>query len=307
MLFRSLDEVGYRSHGFRWKYRFFYGSLEGIDREKREVIIAPIKDEDGSELISRHRIRYDYLVLAFGGVSNDFGIPGVKEHCLFLDNREQADRFRQKLLNNCLRVSRSLQSHSASEAFVKVAIVGAGATGVELAAELFNAAAGLRHYGLEVFDEKRLQVTLIEAGPRISETLGEFVARFDGGQMPPDIKERAKLLMLDAIGIAFASSKFEFAHRSLAALQEFGRGDSELIGMSPKLGLRDAAMLNGILVHGLDYDDTYLPGSVHLTASSVPVALGVAASADASGDEIDRKSTRLNSSHVALSRMPSSA
>ncbi|MEY4092582.1 MAG: hypothetical protein RLZZ496_1764 [Pseudomonadota bacterium] len=172
----NLDEVGYRSHGHRWNYRFFYGSLENIDREAREVIIAPIQDEDGSELISRHRIRYDYLVLAFGGMSNDFGIQGVKDHCLFLDNREQADRFRQKLLNNCLRVSRSLEADPQADSYVKVAIVGGGATGVELAAELFNAAAGLRHYGLEVFDEERLQVTLVEAGPRILPALPEGIA-----------------------------------------------------------------------------------------------------------------------------------
>lgn len=172
----NLDEVGYRNHGFQWNYRYFYGALENIDRIKREVIIAPILDDDGSELIARHHIRYDYLVLAFGAVSNDFGIPGVKENCLFLDDRDQADRFRQKLLNNCLRVSRTLNADPKSDVEVKVAIVGAGATGVELAAELFNAAAGLRHYGLEVFDEKRLKVTLIEAGPRILPALPEKLA-----------------------------------------------------------------------------------------------------------------------------------
>ena len=173
----NLDEVGYRNHGHRWNYRFFLGSLDGIDRERREVLIAPIQDEDGSELISAHRIRYDYLVLAFGAISNDFGVPGVREHCLFLDNCEQADRFRKKLLNHCLRVSRSVGADPRSQAAVKVAIVGAGATGVELAAELFNAAAGLRHYGLEVFDDQRLQVTLLESGPRILPALPEGLAR----------------------------------------------------------------------------------------------------------------------------------
>src|SRR3569623_3488052 len=56
----TLDEVGYRSHGHRWGYRYFYGSLEGIDRDARQVIVAPVPDEDGTELIGRHRIRYDY-------------------------------------------------------------------------------------------------------------------------------------------------------------------------------------------------------------------------------------------------------
>ncbi len=168
----NLDEVGYRGHGHRWGYRFFLGSLESIDREARQVVIAPLLDEDGSELSGRHRIRYDYLVLALGAVSNDFGAPGARQHCLFLDSRREADRFRQKLLDNCLRVSRSTDP----AARVEIVIVGGGATGVELAAELFNAASALRHYGLEVFDESRLSVTLIEAGPRILPALPEKLA-----------------------------------------------------------------------------------------------------------------------------------
>ncbi len=172
----NLDEVGYRGHAHRWGYRFFYGSLEGIDREARKVTIAPVLDEDGKEIIGRHQLRYDYLVLAVGSITNDFGTPGVREHCIFLDDRRQADRFRQKLLDHCLRVSRSMIADAEADARVSVAVVGAGATGVELAAELYNAAAGLRYYGLEVFDESRLDVTLIEAGPRILAALPEDLA-----------------------------------------------------------------------------------------------------------------------------------
>jgi NADH dehydrogenase len=150
--------------------------MEGVDREARQVIVAPLIDEDGSELIGRHTIRYDYLVLAIGSVTNDFGIKGVKENCLFLDDRSQADRFRNKLLNHCLRVSRAMSEEGLSDQYVRVAIVGAGATGVELAAELYNAAKALRHYGLEVFDETRLEVTIIEAGPRILPLLPEALA-----------------------------------------------------------------------------------------------------------------------------------
>jgi NADH dehydrogenase len=172
----NLDEVGYRSHGHRWGYRFFHGTFDGIDAEAREVTIAPLLDEDGSELIAGHRIRYDYLVLAIGSVTNDFGIPGVAENCLRLDDRLQADRFRNKLLNHCLRVSRAMSKDPSCDAHVRIAIVGGGATGVELAAELYNAASALRHYGLEVFDEQRLEVTLIEAGERILPALPERLA-----------------------------------------------------------------------------------------------------------------------------------
>jgi NADH dehydrogenase len=172
----NLDEVGYRSHGFTWGYRFFYGKLDGIDRENRQVLIAPILDEDGREIMGRHSIRYDYLVLAVGSVTNDFGTKGVAQNCIFLDSRLQADRFRSKLLDHCLRVSRTLQKDPNADALVRVDIVGGGATGVELAAELYNAASELRHYGLEVFDESRLKVALIEAGPRILPALPEKLA-----------------------------------------------------------------------------------------------------------------------------------
>src|SRR3954467_15679174 len=173
----NLDEVGYRSHGHAWGYRFFYGAMEGIDRDSRHVLIAPIRDEDGREIMGPHRIRYDYLVMAVGSVTNDFATKGVAKNCIFLDSRLQADRFRSKLLDHCLRVSRTLQSDPGADALVRVDIVGGGATGVELAAELYNAAAELRHYGLEVFDESRLKVTLIEAGPRILPALPEKLAK----------------------------------------------------------------------------------------------------------------------------------
>jgi len=172
----NLDEVGYRSHCHRWGYRFFQGSLESIDRAQQEVVLAPMVQQDGVEIMGRHRLRYDYLVLAIGSVSNDFGTSGAAANSIFLDDRVSADRFRQSLLDHCLRVSRTLSVDPGADAYVRVAIVGGGATGVELAAELYNAAAALGYYGLEVFDESRLQVTLIEAGERILPALPEKLA-----------------------------------------------------------------------------------------------------------------------------------
>jgi NADH dehydrogenase len=172
----NLDEVGYREHARRSGYRFFQGHLETIDRAAQSVVIAPLLDQDGAEIIGRQTLRYDYLVLAVGSVTNAYNTPGADKHCTFLDDRAQADRFRLKLLNQCLRVSRQMIADPPSDAHVRIAIVGAGATGVELAAELYNAAAGLRHYGLEVFDESRLEITLIEAGPRILPALPEKLA-----------------------------------------------------------------------------------------------------------------------------------
>ena len=193
----NLDEVGYRGHCARWGYRFFQGSLEGIDRENKTISLAPVLDEHGEELIGPHTIRYDILVLALGSISNDFGVPGVAEHSLYLDSRKQADRFRTKLLNHCLRVSRGMIANPDADERVRVAIVGAGATGVELAAELYNAAGALRHYGLEVFDESRMDVTILEAGPRILPALPEKLseaARNELKALGVEVREKTQVI-----------------------------------------------------------------------------------------------------------------
>lgn len=120
----------------------------------------------------------------------------------------------------------------------------------------------------------------------LSEALSAFVADIDGERIPADVRQRAKMLLLDAVGVAFAATRFEFAQRALAGLRLMGTGASEVIGMPATLALRDAVLLNAVLVHGLDYDDTYLPGSVHLSASCVPTVLGVGAATGASGKDL---------------------
>ncbi|MEL6310841.1 MAG: NAD(P)/FAD-dependent oxidoreductase [Pseudomonadota bacterium] len=199
----NMDEVGYGGHAAKWGYRFFNGELEDIDRDSRHVITAPMLDDDGNEIIARHRIRYDYLVLAVGGISNDFGVEGVREHCLFLENREQADVFRKKLLNRCLSVSHQSETVG-GDPRVRIAIVGGGATGVELAAELYNAAKGLRHYGLEVFDESRLDVTLLEAGPRLLPALPEKLAEAAEAELSAlgvGVQTNTQVVTVDRAGI----------------------------------------------------------------------------------------------------------
>lgn len=172
----SLEEVGYRSHCHRWGYRFFHGTVEGIDRTARRVLLSPVSDEKGRVIGSGHAIHYDYLVFAYGSVTNTFDTDGVADNCSFLDSHAQADAFREKLLIHCVAVSRAMMADPASNARVRVAIVGAGATGVELAAELVNAADALAYYGLEVFDRSRIDIMLIEAGPRTLPALPEWLA-----------------------------------------------------------------------------------------------------------------------------------
>ncbi|MFC6668912.1 NAD(P)/FAD-dependent oxidoreductase [Marinobacterium aestuariivivens] len=165
----GIDEVSYRAQATQNHFRFRIGSLQGLDREKRQIRLAPILDEEGNEIMPQRSLDYDLLVLSIGSVTNDFGTPGAAEHCVFLDSRAQAEHFRQQLLRAYLRTS-------ANPKPLKIAIVGAGATGVELSAELFNTARELTSYGFEKADSQPLEVSLVEAGPRILPALPERIS-----------------------------------------------------------------------------------------------------------------------------------
>lgn len=165
----ELDALDYRSHARQNHYDFEPGTLSGVDRANKEIILAPLEDTEGREVLPERRIGYDQLVLAIGSHGNDFNTSGVRQHCLFLDTRIQADRFHERFLNVCLAAN---YAHKP----VNITIVGAGATGVELAAELHHAISLLRKYGHRHLGRKHLHVHLIEAGPRILPALPERVA-----------------------------------------------------------------------------------------------------------------------------------
>ena len=132
----------------------------------------------------------------------------------------------------------------------------------------------------------RIDPNIRDAGPTIAETLSHFAANLDYAAVPQAVVTAAKLHLLDAIGVAYASASFEFAHRTLEGLSDFGPGEYDVIGMPRKLGLRDAVLMNGILIHGLDYDDTSIFGRVHPSSFLVPCALGMGAFVNASGRDL---------------------
>lgn len=120
----------------------------------------------------------------------------------------------------------------------------------------------------------------------IAQKLASFVSELSYDAIPVAARDRARHLILDAVGIALASTQFDFSHRTLAALREFGDGTLDVIGYGARLSLRDAVTMNGFLIHGLDYDDTHTRGVIHATASCFPTALGMAVATGASGGEL---------------------
>lgn len=169
----SLDEVSYQGHSADAGYRYQIGTLCGLDREHRQIRLAAIHDDKARVVLPERRLDYDYLVLSVGSVSNDFGTPGVADHCYFLDSVKQAEAFRKQMLNTFLRCSNREESGKSG---MSVAIVGGGATGVELSAELLNATQMLHGYGFSRISRQQLKIHLLEAAPRVLPALPERIS-----------------------------------------------------------------------------------------------------------------------------------
>ena len=180
-------DVDYLAQAHWHHFRYQVGEMVGLDRERREVQVAGFTDAEGQHVTAPRAIGYDTLVIAVGSQSNDFGTPGVKAHALKLETADDARRFHHRLVNACIRAdaqSEPLRPHQ-----LQVAIIGAGATGVELSAELHRTTRELVAFGLDRIDpDKDLQLHLIEASDRVLPAL------------PPRLSASARRL-LEELGV----------------------------------------------------------------------------------------------------------
>lgn len=159
-------ELEYMAQAHWHHFRFRLGSMDGLDRSKKEITITPYFDEDGVQVIERRTFSYDTLIIAVGSTTNDFGIKGALEHSIALDTQLQAERFHRRLHNALVRAQTQVGLVQAGQ--LEVVIVGAGATGVELSAELHNTTRELAAYGLDKIDPDRdIKISLIEASDRV--------------------------------------------------------------------------------------------------------------------------------------------
>jgi NADH dehydrogenase len=168
----GLNEINYLAQAYWHGFTFRLGALIGIDRSRRVVRVAPFIDEEGRQVTPAQEFGYDSLVIAIGGLTNDFNTRGVKSHAIALETAEEAERFHARLINACMRAH--AQSEPLRPEQLQVAIIGAGATGTELAAELRKTTRQLVAYGLDRIDpDKDVKIHLIEAAPRLLPALPE--------------------------------------------------------------------------------------------------------------------------------------
>ncbi|MFI5014890.1 MAG: NAD(P)/FAD-dependent oxidoreductase [Hyphomicrobiales bacterium] len=172
----SEHQLNYLAQGHWHHFRYQYGEMIGLDRADKCVHLAATFDEEHRQITAARSVAYDTLVIAIGSVTNDFGTPGAAQHAVPLETPEQAVRFHHRLVNACLRAQ--TQEEPVRPGQLHVAIIGAGATGTELAAELYQTARDVVAYGLDHVDpDKDIRIILVEGAERILPALPERISK----------------------------------------------------------------------------------------------------------------------------------
>ena len=157
------EEIEYLAQAHRNHFRFRLGKMEGLNRKKKEIYVSPTLNDNGEELIPKRTFSYDTLVMSVGSVSNTFNIKGVAEHCMFLDTTSQAFKFQKQLVESYIKSH--VGESKAGNKPLSIVIIGAGATGVELSAQLHEVTDLLAVYGLD--ESSNVKLTIIEAATQL--------------------------------------------------------------------------------------------------------------------------------------------
>jgi NADH dehydrogenase len=203
-------DVDYLALAHWHRFHFRQGAVAGLSRRRRELRLQSVKDDEGHEMLPERFVPYDMLVFCVGSTSNDFGIPGVALHAISLDTAQDAKRFHRRLLAACVRADG--RAAAGQPTGVDIVIIGAGATGVELAAEIRHTTRAHAGYGLQHLKPGRdVRLTLLEAAPRILPQLNERIAEAVSGlldRLHVAILVAERVTSVDASGVHTASGAF---------------------------------------------------------------------------------------------------
>lgn len=203
------DELDYLAQGHWHNFTFRLGKMNGLNRLKKEITLESFFDEEGVEIIPERTFQYDTLILSVGSTINDFGVKGAKQNTIALDTQDQAERFHKKLHNYIIKAQTQSSNNSNQ---LEIVIVGAGATGVELAAELHKSTREMTVYGLDnINPDKDIKISLIEASDRLLPALPERMSnsvRLELKKLQVNLYLNEKVVEVREKGVKTTSGKY---------------------------------------------------------------------------------------------------
>jgi NADH dehydrogenase len=278
----GLHELSYMAQAHWHGFTDRIGEMTGLDRDRRTVQVAPHLDEHGQPVTLAREFPYDTLVIAVGSQTNDFGTPGVREHAVALETPADAERFHRRLVNACIRAH--AQGTPLAPWQLKVAIIGAGATGVELAAELQRTTRELISYGLDRIDHaQHIGIHLVEAGPRVLPALPERLSAGALRQLQArqvTVHTCARVAAVDGQGVQLADGR---------------RIDAELVVWAA--GIRAPAFLAGLGLETNALNQLKVLPTLQTTQDENVFAIGDCAACPWLGREPDTVPPRAQAAH----------
>lgn len=197
------NEVDYFLHSHQHNYDYVYGSLINVNKNNKTVDIE-ITSLSNPEIKCIKTIQYDTLILALGSKSNDFNVPGVKDYCYFLDSQEQAKKIHDQIFMSYIDTR---QQVIPSVSDYNIAIIGGGATGVELVSELINLKNKMAETLFKESSQIKVTFTLIDSSDRILSGLSSNIsqeAEKSLAKMGVNILKNVRVTSVDADKIYFA-------------------------------------------------------------------------------------------------------
>ena len=159
------NQVEYLAQAKSNYFEYRQGRMHKLDRKNRTIYVEPTYNNKNEEIIPERQYSYDTLIISVGSVSNDFGIEGVREHCMFLDTKQEAQSFQNSLLETYIKANS--QKEEIKPGQLDVVIAGAGATGVELSAQLYKVSRLFTAYGLDQVNPAQIKIHIVDAAERI--------------------------------------------------------------------------------------------------------------------------------------------
>jgi 2-methylcitrate dehydratase PrpD len=125
--------------------------------------------------------------------------------------------------------------------------------------------------------------------PTLAERMARFAYSLKARAVPHAVAECAREHILDAVGVGLAASSLPGSDALYRAVRALGAGEeATALGFAGRLPAASAALLNGTLIHSLEYDDTHTGAIVHGSAVVVAAALACAERHGASITEMTR-------------------